>query len=121
MKNPLLAIVLGYLVWTVIWLGANQFLFADAAAQVESGEALDDMSALFSLLGLSVICSVCSGFMLRIMATGNRKAWVVLSGLLVATGISVQGSVWTLMPIWYHLAFLILLAPGVRVGSGKLE
>jgi hypothetical protein len=121
MKNPLLAVVLGYLVWTIIWLGANQFLFADAAAKVESGQALNDMGALFSQLALSVVCSICSGLMLRAMATGNRKAWVVLSGLLVATGISVQGSVWTLMPVWYHLAFLILLAPGVRVGSGKLE
>lgn len=119
MKNPLLAVVLGYAVWTALWLAGNQFLFADAAAQVESGEALNDTGVLIPILALSIVCSICAGFMLRLLAGSNRKAWVVLSGLLIATGIAVQGSVWNLMPLWYHLAFLILLAPGVRMGAGK--
>ncbi len=119
MKNPLLAVVLGYAVWTAIWLGSGALLFADATKMVEAGQAVEDTGVLMSFLALSIICSICAGLMLRWLATGNRKAWVVLSGLLIATGISVQGSVWTLMPVWYHLAFLILLAPGVRMGAGK--
>lgn len=121
MNNPLLAVVLGFVVWTVLWLAGNQFLFADAAALVESGEALEATGTLLSILGLSVVCSIGAGITLRFLAKGDRKAWVVLSGLLLAVGISVQGSSWNLMPVWYHLAFLILLAPGVRIGAGRFE
>ena len=39
--------------------------------------------------------------------------------LLLATGIAVQAGVWSLMPAWYHLTFLVLLAPMVLTG-GKL-
>ena len=45
------------------------------------------------------------------------RGLTVLAVLLVATGVGVQASVWTLMPVWYHLAFLGLLVPGCLLGA----
>jgi len=39
------------------------------------------------------------------------RGLAVVAVLLLATGIGVQTSVWTLMPVWYHLALLGLLQP----------
>jgi len=40
--------------------------------------------------------------------------------LLLVTGVAVQINVWPLMPLWYHLTFLILIAP-VCVVAGRLN
>jgi hypothetical protein len=40
-----------------------------------------------------------------------------MASLLLLTGIFVQASVWTLMPIWYHVPFLALLVPIAVIGG----
>ena len=37
--------------------------------------------------------------------------------LLLATGIAVQLQYWSLLPIWYHLVFLVLLVPSTVAGG----
>ena len=44
-------------------------------------------------------------------------AVVVMAVMLLVTGIGVQSTVWSLMPVWYHLAFLGLLVPVALVGG----
>ena len=67
------------------------------------------------LLGvtLSLACSRVAGIT---VATAVPYAvpcgLTVVAVLLRATGVGVQASVWTLMPVWYHLGFLGLLVPG---------
>jgi hypothetical protein len=39
-----------------------------------------------------------------------------VAGLLLATGLGVQSSAWSQLPVWYHLAFLALLIPGCLGG-----
>lgn len=45
------------------------------------------------------------------------SAAIVTSVLLLLTGIGVQASVWTQMPVWYHLSFLVLVAPVTLAGA----
>jgi hypothetical protein len=42
---------------------------------------------------------------------------MVMGTLLLATGIAVQASVWNLMPVWYHVPFLVLVVPACILGA----
>ena len=55
---------------------------------------------------------------------GASRRWTcaaVLAALLLATGIPVQLSVWNDLPVWYNLAFLILLVPETVFGASLLN
>ena len=49
----------------------------------------------------------------------HRLTTLILGILLLIVGVLVQAMVWNLLPIWYHLIFLILLIPATIAG-GKL-
>lgn len=117
MPRKILAAVVCYLLWTGLWLGGNALLFADLADQVEAGETLADVGSLVGVLALSVVCSVCAGALLGKLVPGGRKVASLLGLLLLATGLFVQWGVWDQMPLWYHLVFLFLLLPMVRIGA----
>ena len=44
---------------------------------------------------------------------------MVLAVIQVVIGILVELSYWSAIPVWYHIAFILLLAPAIFVG-GKL-
>jgi hypothetical protein len=41
----------------------------------------------------------------------------VLGVVLAGVGAFVQSRVWKLMPLWYHLSFLLLLVPVTLAGA----
>jgi hypothetical protein len=113
-----LAVIVGYAVWTVIWLGGNALCFKEAADVVAAGEVYDKTGPLVAVIGLSLVCSLAAG--LTAGAISKNQTVVLITGvLLLLTGIGVQAGVWSKMPVWYHLVFLALIVPTVFVG-GKL-
>ncbi len=116
MVKVVIAVVAGYAAWTVLWLGGNAALFAEAAEVVGAGEAYTEAGPLVGALVLSVVCSVVAGLLCAKLAGERAKgALTTLAALLLATGLGVQGGVWDLMPVWYHVTFLALLVPVVVV------
>ncbi len=119
MMRAILGVIVGYAVWTVLWLGGNAFFFGAVADQVAAGAPFTSVGPLVFLTALSVVCSIGAG--LSAAAIANERANVVVSvtgALLLLTGIAVQIGVWRLMPIWYHLTFLLLIVP-VCVAAGR--
>lgn len=117
MLRNLLSIVLGYSLWTGLWLGGNALLFGAASEQMAAEQGIREVSTLLGVLGLSIVCSLCAGFVTVKVAAGNTKAVTIMAFLLLVTGILVQSTVWDLMPLWYHLLFLLLLYPMARIGA----
>jgi len=121
MWKPVLAVVAGYALWTIIWLGGGRALlaaFPDAlpAGDVEA-QTIESTPYLASALVLSVVCSLAAGAICRIGGTRWLTSAIVLAALLLLTGIGVQLGSWELMPVWYHLAFLALLVPVTLCGA----
>lgn len=118
MVRAAIAVIVGYSLWTVIWVGANALFFASAAQAASKNETVTQVPILLGMLMTSIICSLAAG-----AACGSIKASMpaatALGTLLLLTGIAVQSSVWNLMPLWYHAAFLVLLVP-VTTGAAKL-
>lgn len=121
MKRVVLGIIVGYVVWTVIWLGGNTAFFSEAAEIVQEGRPFTAPGPLAALLVLSIICSIAAGYACAWIAkTRAGSALLITALLLLATGIGVQAGVWSMMPVWYHLIFLGLLVPVTLLG-GKLR
>lgn len=116
-----LGVIVGFVVWSLLWLGGQQGLlavFPDSVA--DDGTVTNDKMMAGSLV-LSVLCSVVSGFFCGKLG-GRGSAAAVLAGVLLAVGVAVQIGYWDKMPVWYHAAFLVLIVPmtlaGGRLGTG---
>ncbi len=118
MMRMILGAIVGYVVWTAIWLTANAMVFAEAGEAIAAGDAFTETGPLLGVLALSIACSLAGGVAAAI-AGGERARGAVLGNalLLLATGIFVQAGLWSLMPAWYHLLFLALLVPMTLLGG----
>lgn len=126
MKSTVIAVIVGYLTWTALWLGGNAALFGEAAEVVGAGQKYTATGPLVGVIVLSIVCSIAAGLITAKIAKDRaRTAVMVTAVLLLLTGIGVQAGVWSLMPTWYHLVFLALVVPvtvlGGRLASGKVS
>ena len=121
-----LSVVVGYAAWTAVWLAGNAVLGRLFPSQLEAFEGdgmITSAAYLLAALVLSATCSLIAGW-LNAKLVARQSEWPLwtMIALLIATGVAVQWSTWRQLPVWYHLAFLILLAPmchlGGRVGRG---
>lgn len=118
--KTILGIVAGYIIWSILWVGIDGILRAVWTSYDQSVAAMTFSSwQLFVPLVLSVFCSIAAGFVAASIAKKNLIAPLILGILLLLTGIFVQMSVWEKIPLWYHLAFWILLVP-MTIWGGKL-
>ncbi len=120
MLRTVLAVVVGYAAWTVLWLGGNAVLFDTVSTVVAKGERFDQIGSLLGVVALSVVCAIVAGISAASIARERASVAVLATAaLLLVTGIGVQSGVWHLLPVWYHLVFLGLIVP-VCVVAGRL-
>ena len=118
MANTLLSVVAGYITWTVVFLGGSAGIRAAFASAHTPDGGTTSAGVLLAYLALSGLASVLAGFVAARLSKGHvLRHLLILAGLLLATGIPVQISVWNTLPVWYHLAFLGALAPLTWVGG----
>lgn len=111
-----LAVIVGYITWSVIWLGGNAVFRAMALTPPDQAVRIEDFRALVALLVLSIVASGVSGYVTHVISSAKVASYACL-GLLLVTGIFVQWSIRSLLPPWYHVAFLLLLAPVFLLAS----
>ncbi len=120
MLKIFLGVVAGFFVWSILWVGIDAVLKGVWADYNQSVEAMSFSPAMLIVpLILSAVCSITAGFVAALIARENSKSPLILGALLLIVGIFVQMGVWEKIPLWYHLAFWILLIP-MTVFGGKL-
>jgi hypothetical protein len=122
--RQIVAVIAGFILWSVLWLSLNQLLLVLGVMPPAVTEPVTTATPLLVLLAGSVLISLVSGYVTaRITGVPWALAALALGALLLATGIFVQLKLWYLIPLWYHLAFLLLLIPmtllGARVRAGS--
>ena len=121
MLRIFLGVIVGFVVWSILWVGIDAVLRAVWSSYDESVKAMNfSSSMLFVPLVLSAVVSIISGFVAALIARESSKSPLILGILLLIVGIFVQISVWDKIPLWYNLAFWILLIPMTVLG-GKLR
>ena len=132
MLRIILAIIVGFIVWSILWVGSDFVLMAISPGwygkhQTEFEAAVNNKmtftaDSLVLIIGLirSVIFSIISGYTAAAIARENSKSTLGLGVLLLLFGIFIQSIFWNYVPLWYHIPFLLLLIPMTILG-GKLR
>ncbi len=68
-------------------------------------------------LALALVASICAGFVCAAIAGPKSQTAKVLGCGLLLFFLPVHYSLWDKFPVWYHLFFLVTLAPAVLLGS----
>ena len=132
MVRVILGIVVGFIVWSVLWVGSDFILSAILpdwygkhhteleSAVLNKKPFMSDSTILIIALIRSAIFSIISGFLAASIARENTKSTLGLGVLLFLFGIYIQSIFWNNAPIWYHVIFLLLLIPMTILG-GRLK
>ncbi|HEV7702697.1 MAG TPA: hypothetical protein VGO46_00335 [Gemmatimonadaceae bacterium] len=119
-----LAVVGGFILWSVLWLCYNQLLLKAGILPSDLSRPLAAPVPLLMLLAGSVVFSLVSGFVVaKVAGVPATMPALALGILLLATGIFFQLKMWNLLPVWYNVLFLLLLIPltlaGARMHSSR--
>ena len=132
MIRIILGIIVGFVAWSIIWIGSDALMqsFSPAWWRVQKDAmqlaVVNNESyrtdTLISVLDLvrSVIASIMAGYLAAIVAGENRRSPFILGFILLIVGIAVQWHLWNVYPIWFHPVFWILLIPATILG-GKMK
>jgi len=132
MLKIILGIIAGFVAWSILWVGSDQVLMLLSprwygAHQLEFARAFrnqEPFTADALVLGLNLmrafVISVLSGLLSAFVAGENRKAPLLLGILLFVIGLIVEILIWQYLPVWYHVAFLLLIIPSTLLG-GRLK
>ncbi len=117
MIRSILAVIVAVVTWFIVATIGNWILRAAlpgySAVEVSMNFTLTMMICRL-LLGL--VASLCAGFVCATIAR-NRVAARVAAAVMVVLFLPVHYMLWAKFPIWYHLFFLISLAPMLLVGA----
>ena len=120
MARTVVAVLIGFIAWWVVGACAR-FLVRVTWPEY----ALVERAMTFTLpmqlvrLAVAVACSVIGGWTASVVAKGDLRAAWWLGAVLVVVFIPIHYGLWDKFPIWYHLFFLVTLAP-INGFSGRL-
>lgn len=118
MVRQTLAVLLGFLAWSAIWLAGNQLLVELHVLPHGPRTPIKDSGSLLALLANAVVATLAAGYSVALLKPPTlQRPVLMLATLLIAVGVVVQSGLWDLMPQWYHVAFLTLLLPMCIVGA----
>jgi hypothetical protein len=119
MGRIVLAVIAGFLLWSILWFVAGQVVLAiEPDAYGPDGRTVTNSALLLLFVIVALVVSVVSGWLAALLGRdGGRRAAMILAGLLLAVGLVVEIASWAYAPVWYHLVFLGLLVPATMVGA----
>lgn len=72
---------------------------------------------MIARLGIAVLASLAAGAVVRRIAPGSAAAPLIVGGILLAMFVPIHIQIGIRLPLWYHLGFLVPLAPLVWAGA----
>ena len=132
MIRLILGIIVGFVVWTILWLGSEQMLsvlspgwfgahqIAFEKATFNKEPFTVETSILLVNLFRGILITIISGYVAALIAAENKRSTLILGILLLAFGLFVVAMTWSMIPIWYHILFSLMLIPMTILG-GKMR
>jgi hypothetical protein len=118
MIRSILAVVVGFVTWFVVATLGNLLIRALLPGYVAAEPTLDFTLAMMAArLGLAVVSSLVAGFVGSAVDRGKPGAVYACAAILLLFFLPVHYNLWQKFPVWYHLAFLVTLAPLVLLGG----
>jgi hypothetical protein len=118
MLRSILAVIVAVITWFIVATIGNWILRAALP-----GYAAVEVAMTFTLkmmicrLLLGLVSSPIAGFVCAAVAGGGWLAPKLAAVIMVLLFLPVHYMLWNKFPIWYHLFFLITLAPAMLIGA----
>ena len=113
-----LVVLLGLVVWFVVATVANLLVRASLSGYAEAEHvARFTLPMLLARLAVGGVSSLAAGLACALSVRTTPAAANVFAVALVLFFVPVHYSLWAQFPFWYHLVFLVSLAPLVLVGA----
>ena len=118
MGRTILAVIGGLVAWALVatLLDIGLRLALPGYREVEPALAFTLVMKI-ARLSLAVVASLAAGAAVRAIAPASRLAPWVTGLVMLALFLPEHIRIWPLLPVWYHLFFLITLAPLVALGA----
>jgi len=129
MLRIVLGVIAGFFGWIVLWVGVEKIISATSPnwfgahqtafqAAIENGGLFTpDPTALLIHFVMCLVVSIAAGYLASLIAGENKRSPFVLGLLLLAMGIMKLVMSWTLVPMWYHIGFTVILLPMAIIGG----
>ena len=118
MLRSILAIIVAVITWFVVATIGNWILRAGlpgySAVEVSMNFTL---TMMICRLILGLVSSLCAGFACGAIAGRSSIAPKIAAAIMVVLFLPVHYMIWAKFPIWYHLFFLLSLAPTILIGA----
>jgi hypothetical protein len=117
MWRAIAGIIAGLVAWVVVVTVLNFGLRAWLPGYVQAEPAMQfTLGMKIARLSIGALSSIAAGALVRTITRANMAPWIV--GLvLLALFVPDHVHLWNKFPVWYHLTFLITLAPLVALGA----
>lgn len=132
MVRIILGVIVGFIAWSIVWVGSEQILSWFWPAWYGAHQAAFEMATYNNsaftpdtrILVMNIIrgslVSIMSGFLAAMIAGERGRSTMSLGILLLAFGVLVAALTWAIIPLWYHIIFTAMLIPMTILG-GKLK
>ncbi len=132
MIRIILGVFVGFVVWFIVWVGAEQVLGSltpnwfgtylhDVELALGNGTPLvTDPTIAVANLFRGFLTSILAGYVAALVAGENRRSTVILGSLLAVAGIAIALMAWNLVLVWYFCLFVLSLIPMTILG-GRLR
>jgi hypothetical protein len=118
MWRTIAAIITGFVAWVVVVTILNFGLRLGLPGYVHAEPTmLFTLSMKIARLSIAALTSLAAGALVRTVAPASRWAPWILGLIMLALFIPEHVQLWHRFPIWYHLTFLVTLAPLVALGA----
>jgi hypothetical protein len=112
------AVVAGLVAWFAIVSLMNRGLRLWLPGYVAAEPAMQFTLAMkIARLSMAAVTSLAAGAIVRWVAPSSRWAPWIVGLVLLAVFLPFHYQLWDKFPIWYHLTFLVPLAPLVALGA----
>jgi len=118
MKRSILACLAGLLTWAVVVTVINRVLRLILPNYTAAEHTLQfTLGMKWARLLMAIVTSLVAGAVTRWISPSSRWAPLMVGSVVFALFMPVHIAIWSRLPAWYHLTFLLTIIPAVLVGA----
>jgi hypothetical protein len=118
MKRSILACLAGLLSWVVVVSVINRVLRLTLPNYTSAERTLQFTPGMkWARLLMAIVTSLVAGAVTRRISPSSRWTPLIVGSVVFASFVPVHIAIWSKLPLWYHLTFLLTIIPAVLVGA----
>ncbi len=118
MKRSILACLAGLLMWMIVVTVIDRVLRLSLPDYTTAEKTLQfTLGMKWARLLMAIVTSLVAGAVTAWISPSSRWAPLIVGSVVFAMFVPVHIAIWSKLPVWYHLAFLLTIIPAVLAGA----